>query len=213
SLQKAIDEASANDIIYVKGKHEFQGEGAIEVLKPLTIKASPGSKEQPVIFASYALVDVSGDFTLSGLKLRGLATYTVDVSNATNTNVTFENCDVSGFTAGIFYASSDASASYSLLVTNSLFHNMGDMGGDFIDMRGGTLTRVELRNSTFWDLARRFISIGNDIEYTGNNTEGGEEYINRDAGDPPTITNCTIDNVASEAFIVTPQSNKYIVHV
>src|SRR5699024_8682962 len=103
SLQKAIDEAAPNDVIQIKGKHDFQSDGPIAVPKPLTIKAAANSSEQPVVYlASFELTGSIDAYTLSGLKLIGTDNYTVNVSAAERANVTIKDCDISGFTSGIF---------------------------------------------------------------------------------------------------------------
>src|SRR5699024_5164945 len=189
SLQQAIDEASGNDEIHIQGKHDFNSTSAIAISKPLTIQAASSSNEMPEIyFSAFELSGNVGTLELSGLKLIGSGNHTVNVSAAQSAEVTMTGNDISGFESGIIYASSNAvDASYGLTVDNTLIHDIGNTGGDFIDFSAGTITTLDIQNSTFWNLARTFFRVDEGVTYTGE--------------DPPLFTHCTVDNVASAPFV------------
>ncbi len=214
TLLAAISAAASGDVINIAGTYDFSSLGDIEVNKSLTISGISGVKKPQITLGKILLKGNVGDFKLYRLKLIGKSSQIIDLTGVKGTaNVIIDSCNISGASAGLIYASSDASsATYSLIVNNSLMHDFGNVGGDFIDFRGGTLTDIELKNSTFWNLARRFLRIDEDVAYTGNNTEGGEQYAGKDSGDPPTIDHCTLNNIASKAFIRIQISN-FIIHV
>lgn len=216
TLADAIAAAGSGDVINVGGSYDFSSLGDMKIDKSLTIQGIPNVEKPTIRCGEFNLTGNVGTFKLYRLKLIGSNNQTISLTDVTGTaNVIIDSCDISGPTAGLIYASSDATAAtYSLTVNNSLLHDFGNEGGDFIDFRGGTLTDIELKNSTFWNLARRFLRIDEDVTYTGNNNSGGQQYAGKDSGDPPTIDHCTLNNIASQSFIrIQIPTNNFVMHV
>jgi hypothetical protein len=216
NLPAAISAANSGDTIKVGGSYDFASLGAMKIDKSLIIEGRPGIKKPQITCGEFNLTGNVGTFKLYRLKLIGTDNQTISLSDLAGVaNVVIDSCDISGPAAGLIYASGDASAAtYSLKVNNSLLHDFGNSGGDFIDFRGGTLTNIELSNSTFWNLARRFLRIDDGVTYTGNNNKTGAQYAGTDSGNPPTIDHCTIDNVASQSFVrIQIPTNAFVIHI
>src|SRR5699024_1614943 len=215
SLPKAIAVANSGDVIHVGGTYDLSSSGSITIDKSLTIQGVSGVKKPSITYGTFNLAGDIKYLNLYRLKLIVKSTHAIDVSAASGSvNVSIDSCNVSGpSSSGLIYASSDASGvSYGLKINNSLFHDFGKQDGDFIDFRAGTLTDIELKNSTFWNLARRFLRLDADVKYTGKNTQGGEKYAGKNSGNPAAIHNCTIYNVASKTF-VRQQIGNFVIHV
>lgn len=205
SLQDAIDAAAPGDVVNIRGTYDFSASGPVQISKSLTIRTLEGA---PMATLKTGIFDLSGNpgaFTLSGLKLIGTGAQTIGLSDLGGTaDVTIEDCDLSGPTAGLIYASSSATAATaSLAMHNCMVHDFGATGGDFIDFRAGTVTGLDIRNSTFCNLARAFFRIDNPVAYAGS--------------DPIVFENCTVNNVCNGGrFIyiraggITMQINKCI---
>src|SRR5690606_31801491 len=131
------------------------------------------------------------NFELSGLKIVSTTStnHAVEVSQVTGSvNVVVEDCDLSGFNSGVFYASSSATAaSYGFSVDNCIIHDIGAEGGDVIDFRAGTLTGFLIKNTTFYNLGRDFLRIDGGVTYSG--------------GEAMKFANCTFDDLPSRRFI------------
>lgn len=81
------------------------------------------------------------------------------------TDAEFINCDMAGFTKGIW--NSVAGCSVDNLIYDGVYvHDVNNQvkvgdanGGDLIDIRGGAYKKVEIKNSTFYACARTFLQI------------------------------------------------------
>ncbi len=189
TLADAIAAAKSRDVINVGGSYDFSAQGNIKVDKSLVIRGVPDVAKPEIKLGMFVLSGNVGDFELYRLKLTGTSSYTVNVSDVTGTaNVIIDSCDITGPTAGLIYASSDASsATYGFTVNNSLIHDFGADGGDFIDFRAGNLKTLQIHNSTFWNLARTFFRITGDVNFVGS--------------DSGLMENCTVDNVCTKGFM------------
>lgn len=188
TLQDAIGDAAAGDTIYVRGIYDFST-STVSIDKSLVIREFPDADRMPEIsLVNFELTGNVGDVVLSGLKITGSAVHTVDVVSPCTADITVEHCDISGFTAGVVYASSSATAAtYGFTMNDCLVHDIGNSGGDFIDFRAGTLTKLNISNTTFWNLARSFFRIDDPVICT--------------ATDPLVMENCTLNNVVSQRFM------------
>lgn len=108
----------------------------------------------------------------------------------------FVNCDFANYTKGI-YNGSDGCDVESLLFDGVYAHDInptGSNGGDFIDIRGGSYGKIEIKNSTFYACARTFLRVS-DKELKVGSID---------------VANCTFNQVTATA---TSSNNSGIFHV
>ena len=77
-------------------------------------------------------------------------------------NAEFVNCEITGFTKGIWSGSTGCNVTGTLLYENIYAHDInpvGAGGGDFIDVRGGDYGAIVVKNSTFYAAARTFLRV------------------------------------------------------
>ena len=93
------------------------------------------------------------------------------------------NCEMFGYAHRLYYGSSAGASCTTLLIDGLYAHDinpLGTSGGDFIDVRNGTMNNIKIRNSTFSFLARTFMRL--DAPSTVNTIE---------------VTNCTFNAVTA----------------
>ncbi len=214
TLQDAIAAAVSGDVINIGAAvYDFSGGDNVEISnKSLTIKAANDATKPEI---KSKILNLAGNveyLKLSGLKLVGISAQTLGISSLTGaTDITMENCDISGPTAGLMYASTSTtlSASVKLTINNCLFHDYGAGGGDFIDFRGGSVMKINVKNSSFWNLGRAFLRIDATAASTSsepiifesctfnNFCNGGKFVYVRSAGAKTTFSKCIITNMVT----------------
>lgn len=185
TLHAAVAAAASGSTINVGGaKYDFNSLGTIEITKALTIRAVQGGDIPEISSQAFNLVGNVASFKLSGIKVSGSSLYIIVATGLTSAcNVTIENCDMTKATAGLIYvAATGTAANVNFTVNNSIFHEFGATGGDFIDFRAGVLSGTKITNSTFYKLARDFFRIESIVSLPGSNG-------------PVLIENCTFDNI------------------
>jgi hypothetical protein len=188
TLQEAVDAASSGDVINFGGAlYDFSGsdlETVRIVDKSLTFKAEVGSTVVPTItLKNFWLKGNISSFTISGLKIISTSKANTATNNDYNKHiigasyvsseitVTIENSDLSGAESGLLFTQSPTSGNlpegalspgtHHLNIKNSLLHDFGNAGGDFIDFRSGIVGNILIENSSFWKLARAFFRTDN----------------------------------------------------
>lgn len=214
TLQEAIDASESGDILNIgSAKYDFsEGETISIANKSLTLKAVKGAVIPEI---KSKIINLSGSvryLKLTGIKFIGTSAQAIGLDGLTSAvEIEVTDCDFSGPTAGFIYASTSvpASAAVSLTVNNTLFHDFGATGGDFIDFRGGTVTKISVKNSSFWNLARAFLRIDASANSsssqpllfencTFNNFSNGGKFVYvRSAGAKTTFNKCIITNMVS----------------
>lgn len=138
----------------------------------------------------------------------------------------FVNCEICGFTKGIWSGAAGCNVTGNLLYDSVYAHDINNQvksgnanGGDFIDIRGGDYGKVEVKNSTFYSCARTFLrasdsalTIGSiNIEnctfnqvtctHTSNNN-AGFFHVRHSSGtkisESFTMTKCVVMNIFAE---------------
>lgn len=187
TIQEAIDAAKSGDIINVgSAKYDF-GTTAVSVTdKALTIRAKDPNTIPEITSGGINFTGTVSDFKISGIKWIFKGSQSLVITALTSTiNLTIENADFSGADAGFIYAASSASinADLRLTVNNTLIHDYGASGGDFIDFRAGTVTAMNFTNCTFWKSGRSFLRIDATTNCVGSS--------------PFVFQNCTFDNLCT----------------
>ena len=83
------------------------------------------------------------------------------VTGASLGDVEFVNCEMTGFTKGVYNGASGFDVE-SLTYDGVYAHDInatGSGGGDFIDIRGGNYGKIAIKNSTFYACARSFLRV------------------------------------------------------
>lgn len=185
TLQDAIDAAVSGDIINIgNAKYDFSDGSNITITnKSITIKALSSAARPEITSKQLDLIGNVSSLKLSGLKLIGKSSYSIVATGITGaSNITVENCEFTGPTAGLIYvAATGTAANVTFNLDNSICHDFGATGGDFIDFRAGTLSGMRVTNSTFYKVARDFFRIDAITYPTGNA--------------PVLVENCTFNNV------------------
>ena len=92
----------------------------------------------------------------------------VVMNSAAMESIEFVNCEMSGFTKGIYSAASGVTGKVAnYLVEGCYVHDInadGSVGGDFIDVRSGVNGDFTVRNSTFYACARTFFRISDNAK-------------------------------------------------
>lgn len=110
----------------------------------------------------------------------------------------FVNCEITGFTKGIWSGATGCNVSGTLLYENIYAHDInpvGAGGGDFIDIRGGNYGAITVQNSTFYACARSFLRIS--------------EAATQEVGSI-NVANCTFNQVTATN---TSSNNSGIFHI
>lgn len=164
---------------------EIYGESTEEGAKPVVFAALKNSAAASVHFEDVVIDggNKCGVFLVTGAALE---------------NVEFINCEITGFTKGIYNGA--AGFDVESLVYDSVYaHDInpnGSGGGDFIDIRGGNYGKIEVKNSTFYACARSFLRISENP---------ATEKIGSVA-----VTNCTFNYVTTT---LTSSNNSGIFHI
>lgn len=92
----------------------------------------------------------------------------ITATNAINT-IEMINCEIFDYTKGLIYVSSSSAdfACQNFLVEGCYVHDVnpeGTVGGDFIDIRGGQIPSIILKNNTFYACARTFLRISDNAD-------------------------------------------------
>ncbi|MDE5637386.1 MAG: DUF4957 domain-containing protein, partial [Alistipes sp.] len=120
------------------------------------------------------------------------------VTGASMGDVEFINCELTGYTKGIFNGATGCDVE-SLVYEGVYAHDInatGSGGGDFIDIRGGNYGKIEIKNSTFYACARSFLRISENP---------ATERIGSVA-----VSNCTFNYVTTT---LTSSNNSGIFHI
>ena len=110
----------------------------------------------------------------------------------------FVNCEITGFTKGIWSGATDCNVTGTLLYENIYAHDInpaGAGGGDFIDIRGGDYGAIVVKNSTFYAAARTFLRVS--------------EAATKEVGKIE-VANCTFNQVTATT---TSSNNSGIFHI
>ena len=120
------------------------------------------------------------------------------VTGASLGDVEFVNCEMTGFTKGVYNGASGFDVE-SLTYDGVYAHDInatGSGGGDFIDIRGGNYGKIAIKNSTFYACARSFLRVSENP---------ATERIGSVA-----VSNCTFNYVTTTA---TSSNNSGIFHI
>ena len=93
---------------------------------------------------------------------------TVENLSAEMTSIEMVNCEITGYTKGIYSVGSSATGKVAeYLVDGCYVHDInadGTVGGDFIDVRAGANGNFTVKNSTFYACARTFFRISDNAK-------------------------------------------------
>ncbi len=145
----------------------------LEITKNITLKSARRSN-RAVLVGNFHIMD-GASLTLQQVVVANAGVtdqvFGLKATSADAGTVTLENCEVYGSstTKGLFY--NNVAYNVSLVINNSIIHDIPCSGGDFIDARasGGTFKEVTITNSTFYNCAvsRDFIRMdANDANTT-----------------------------------------------
>lgn len=152
--------------------------------------------EKPVVKASFKNTAAGGSYHFEDLVIDGDAQGYVFSTGAELGDAEFINCEMYGFSKGLWSGSDGCNAS-SLIYNGIYVHDinaLGAGGGDFIDIRGGSYGKVEIKNSTFYSCARTFLRISDKPLTVGDIV----------------VANCTFNQVTAT---VSQSNNSGIFHV
>ena len=230
NLQDAVDAANPGDVIHVgEAKYDFSDETITIDGKSLTIMALEGAENRPEItLKNFDLKGNISDFHVEGLKI--ISTSKANTSTNTdynkhlfeltyvsgNIDVMIENCDLSGAESGLCFTQTvgasnapepvPGTGNFSLTVDHCLLHDFGNAGGDFIDFRSGTISKILIRNSTFRNGCRSFLRIDNTMTLSEESTvrlenctinsfsDGGQFVRARTANTNVVVQQCLVTN-------------------
>ena len=218
TLMDAIEAASSGDVINVGvAKYDFSAASSNDIIgKSITIKGNGTSENMPEItMPGFTLSGNVASLKISGVKfIVSSGNYFIETSASTGPcNIEAKDVDITGPGAGLVYASSGATAAnVTFSIENSLLHNFGASGGDFIDFRAGILSGITVKNCTIWDVARDFFRVDATTSVEGSilfqnctideacHSPNGRFLYIRAANTIMTIENCILTNkVASKA--------------
>ena len=77
------------------------------------------------------------------------------------------NCEVFGYTKGLYYNNVAGADCASILIDGCYVHDVnatGSVGGDFIDVRNGVHPSIVVKNSTFYAAARTFLRVSDSAD-------------------------------------------------
>ncbi|MBO7197823.1 MAG: DUF4957 domain-containing protein [Tidjanibacter sp.] len=77
------------------------------------------------------------------------------------------NCEVYGYTKGLYYNNVAGADCGSILIDGCYVHDVnadGSVGGDFIDVRNGVHPSIVVKNSTFYACARTFLRVSDSAD-------------------------------------------------
>ncbi len=77
------------------------------------------------------------------------------------------NCEVFGYTKGLYYNNVAGADCGSILIDGCYVHDVnatGSVGGDFIDVRNGVHPSIVVKNSTFYAAARTFLRVSDSAD-------------------------------------------------
>lgn len=145
------------------------------VKAPLTIYGETSEEGKKPVLANIAFSVEPGatairleDLSLDGGKSGG-ATITMAAGDYTAVEVV--NCEIYGYTKGLYSVGGSVAANVDKLLFKGVFaHDInanGKEGGDFIDVRCGLHKDIEVTNSTFYACARTFLRMS-DSAKSGN---------------------------------------------
>lgn len=185
TLQDAVNAASSGDVITLGiANYDFTGLNEISG-KSLTIKAAAGTGTPKVSCSGFVLKGAVASLNIQGIKFNITSgSYFITATEVIGPSaINIEKADISGPTAGLIYVASGGTAAVvDFTINNSIAHDFGATGGDFIDFRAGALKGIKITNSTFYKVARDFFRIDAAVSYATSNS-------------PILVENCTFDNV------------------
>lgn len=209
TLAVAIDAASSGDVIKLKtATFDYTGTTITLNGKSLTIEPYDDNATPVIKLKTFDLRGDAPTLKFSGLTLQHAVPegYTQnDYEKHTfggtwltaTTNITLENCNISGWLAGLFFAQdkdksdipepATGTAIISLTIDGCLLHDFGASGGDFIDFRSQTIAKVDYKNTSLWKSGRVFFRVDNKVL--------------PQAGHSVTFSNSTFDSFAATRFL------------
>lgn len=141
--------------------------GSIVLPQGVTLKGVSHNGLKPEVIGGFKLSATEGGFTLENLRLNGAyddagtekkVGNMVDVdASAVLSGITLKDCEIYGY-ANRLISNAGESTVGEIKVTGLLVHNFGT-SGDFIDIRKGNVSSVNVNNSTFWNGIRTFVRI------------------------------------------------------
>lgn len=134
--------------------------GVWTVASALTLRGQSKNGFKPEIIGAFKPAGTDVPFAIEGLKLNGNGSISnmIDIdAAAVLTSLTIKDCEISSYTSRLVSGSGESFIGPADL-SGLLVHDMG-ASGDFFDIRKGTITSVNITNSTFYNGIRTFIRI------------------------------------------------------
>ena len=135
--------------------------GSYELTKSITIAGNPATPA--TLGVSFKVASGVESLSLSNLILDGSACETaqgnlVELTSATGSvnTLTLSGCEVTGYTNNFIYNNNGGTYG-NIVVNNCYVHDAFQSGGDGFDFRGGTLTSLNVTNTTFANGFRTFL--------------------------------------------------------
>ncbi|MDX5417823.1 MAG: DUF4957 domain-containing protein [Hymenobacteraceae bacterium] len=172
-LLAVIESAANGDVIGLEqGVHDYSGSTFVIAQKQLTLQSVSGNPENTkVLFKEVNLKGTGAGVKLSGIEFDGgpgnaayflnLAGMGSDSEAAVFTSILVENCIVKN-TANCFMRANrggnNAHKIESIVITNTIGFNNGISTYNYIMLDKMEFKKLEIKNSTFFNIARAFIS-------------------------------------------------------
>ena len=139
--------------------------GKLAVTTPLNIRGKMKDGLRPVLIGGFTLSATDLTFSAANIAFDGNA----DVDNflyiadaATVNNISLRNNKISNYKNRLIYQDKETTVTASINVIGNIIDNMGT-GGDFIDVRKGTLKLLNVRNNTITNGIRTFIRMDANV--------------------------------------------------
>ena len=129
--------------------------------------ATEAGKKPSVSGLVFSLASGAAKLHIEDVVFDGAGTDAIVVNTAAAmTSIEHVNCEISGYTKGIYSVASSATGKVdNYLVDGCYVHDInadGSVGGDFIDVRAGANGDFTVRNSTFYACARTFFRMSDN---------------------------------------------------
>ena len=158
---------SLTGVSYDLSSVEGADAGSITLAQGLTLKGVSRSGIKPEVTGGFKLAATEGAFVLENLRLNGAYTVEgtdkkvgnmidVDASSVLS-GITLKDCEVYKY-GNRLISNSGESTTGPISVNGIMVHDFGT-SGDFIDIRKGNVSSVNVKNSTFWNGIRTFLRI------------------------------------------------------
>ncbi|MCH7408088.1 fibronectin type III domain-containing protein [Belliella sp. DSM 111904] len=235
NLQAAINAASSGAVIRIGSStynfSEIQNGTILVDGKSLTIEAATENSNKPeIILRNFELRGDIGYLNFKGIKIHSISKAQTSQNNDYNKhifgasyvtgqfNLELLDCDLSGAESGLIFTQGVGAASapepiagsgiFGVTIENSLLHSFGNAGGDFIDFRSGSISSVQIKNTSIWNSARALLRADPDVSFTGtdgfvldhvtvNSVCDGGRFVDVRANGRTVIRNSIITNKVS----------------